>query len=61
MCAAGVASPKFVSVHCCESSEAGQLTDALVCLTAGLPERLLTTPPRSTIKSRNLPKIDTNE
>ena len=31
----------------CVLSEAGQLTDALVCLTAGLPERLMTAPVRS--------------
>lgn len=37
------------------SIEAGQLTDALVCLTAGLPERLLTRP------SGKAPQIDTNE
>lgn len=43
------------------SIEAGQLTDALVCLTAGLPERILTKPPRSNLESGTAPRIDTNE
>eukprot|EP01043_Picozoa_sp_COSAG02_P011523 COSAG02_NODE_424_length_22575_cov_79.088361_19_plen_1122_part_00 len=43
------------------SIEAGQLTDALVCLTAGLPERILTKPPRSNLKSGKVARIDTNE
>ena len=50
-----------VSVWARLCSEAGQLTDALVCLTAGLPARLLTKPTKPKLKSDKLvPPVDTN-